>query len=473
MALPEGTGAYKVLDECPEEFSRRELSDEEIRAIAREDLETARERISTGGDFAAWLIALGGQIYSNVTSNGEGQRTIGADYAFEWIPQMIDSNMSAALAVRVLGDDLPGIGIVAARVAENDGTFLCGNLIPAEGGYYLISFEALTDKWKATVEAGRIFPEAFLPIWVDGFAGITAWCQSAENPRGSTLTQAFYIPGDQKVMLDYKDGLYVPWTPWGIQEIFRDEALVADLAEQKAAHIKPENIGHYDLSTKLGGATLTAEEAYALLDMEPEQVKERVKTAADVLMLMLAGQYSDCHGDRNITIDGNIWHYNINAFQVMETRTTNCGSAANLANYLLEGDYEEIGFILHAYYIGDGGGHVYNYFKYQGKYYIVDFSWYMFGNYQPENDFPVMELDRLEDYGSRIPELYGNVCMALAHTSPGQHYPNVFDDQNAVYAIPEGVEYTLLYQVTAGNAYTLKEYPLDKSQLDWMTFGEP
>ena len=61
----------------------------------------------------------------------------------------------------------------------------------------------------------------------------------------------------------------------------------------------------------------------------------------------------------------------------------------------------------------------------------------------------------------------------IAHTSPGQHYPNVFDDQNAVYAIPEGVEYTLLYQVTAGNAYTLKEYPLDKSQLDWTTFGEP
>lgn len=103
----------------------------------------------------------------------------------------------------------------------------------------------------------------------------------------------------------------------------------------------------------------------------------------------------------------------------------------------------------------------------------MDFIWYMFANYQPDNDFPVMELDWLEDYGSRISELYGGVCMALAHTFPGQHYPNVFDDQNEVYAIPEGVEYTLLYQVTAGNAYTLKEYPLDKSQLDWTTFGEP
>lgn len=468
--LPRGSGAYKVLDECPEEFARRELSDKEILSLAQEgDLETARERISTGGDFAAWLIALGGQICCDVTSDGVKQKTIGADFAFAWARQIIDSAMSAALAVRVLGDDLPGIGIVAAQMAENDGTFLFGNLIPAEDGCYLVSFDSLTDEWKSA----RIVPEAFLPIWVDGFAGITAWCQSADDPRGSTLTQAFCIPGDQQVVLDYKDGLYTPQSPSTVQEFFRDEALAAGLAEQKVAHIKPENIGNYELSTKLGGATLTPEEAYALLDMEPEQVKERVKTAADVLMLMLAGQYGDCQGDRAKVIDGQEWHYNLNAFQVMQTRTTNCGSAANLANYLLEGDYEEVGFILHAYYIGEGGGHVYNYFKYQGKYYIVDFSWYMFANYQPDNDFPVMELDRLEDYGDRIPELYGGVCMALAHTSPGQHYPNVFDDQNAAYAIPEGVEYKLLHQETGDNCYILKEYPLDRSQLDWTTFGEP
>lgn len=473
VALPEGSGAYKVLSECPEEFARRELSDEEIRALAQEDLETARERISTGGDFAAWLIAMGGQIYCDVTSNDEGQRTVGAVFAYEWVHEMLTSTFAASLAVRVLGDDLPGIGVVAAQVADNDGIFLCGNLIPADGGYYLISFDALTDEWKAVVEADRIWPEAFLPIWVDGFAGITAWCQSADNPRGSTLTQAFYIPGDQEVVLDCREELYTPRSPWGIQEFFRDEALAANLAEQKTAHIKPENIGSYELSAKLGGATLTAEGAYALLDMEPEQVKKRVKTAADVLMLMLAGQYGDCQGDRAKVIDGQEWHYNLNAFQVMQTRTTNCGSAANLANYLLEGDYEEVGFILQAYYIGEGGGHVYNYFKYQGKYYIVDFSWYMFANYRPDNDFPVMELDRLEDYGDRISELYGGVCMALAHTSPGQHYPNVFDDRNAAYAIPEGVEYTLLRQETGDNCYILTEYPLDRSQLDWTTFGEP
>ena len=63
------------------------------------------------------------------------------------------------------------------------------------------------------------------------------------------------------------------------------------------------------------------------------------------------------------------------------------------------------------------------------------------------------------------------VCMALAHTSPGQHYPNVFDEQNKAYAIPAGTEYQLLYQNSDSNAFLLKEYPLDRAQLDWTTFG--
>ena len=75
--------------------------------------------------------------------------------------------------------------------------------------------------------------------------------------------------------------------------------------------------------------------------------------------------------------------------------------------------------------------------------------------------------------GDRISERYGGVCMALAHTSPGQHYPNVFDDRNKAYAVPAGVEYKLLRQETGENCYILTEYPLDRSQPDWTTFGEP
>ena len=99
---------------------------------------------------------------------------------------------------------------------------------------------------------------------------------------------------------------------------------------------------------------------------------------------------------------------------------------------------------------------MYNYFLYEGKYYIVDFSWYIFGGYALSQDFPVLKLDRLEDYtGDTIGQLYGGVSLAIAHTSTGRHLPNIFGEQydEPYYYVPEGSEYTLLYAVVMSVLY--------------------
>ena len=470
ITIPEGTGQYTVLTEYPELFTKRVLDDNAIAALKNADLETLREKISTPADFAAWIDTQDAPYNSNVTSNSQGQRTFGADFSFCWYQQMISTPIMASIAVRVLGDDIPGIGIVAVNMDYNGGVMVCGNVIPVDDCFYVFSLDTMSRRQQQTT---NIMKEVFPLIRVGEVKDILGYCGSEDDIScpGGKVTQAFYIPGDTEVVLDCDYGAYTPQNPNDVVELYRDEEYIAGGEERETGHIKPEYIDRYALSNMLGGTTLTPEEAYELLDMEPEQVKERVRTAADVLMYMLAAKIGDCGGDRCKVIGGKEWHYNLNAFEVMEQRLANCGASANLANYLLEGDYEEIGFILHAYYIGDGGGHVYNYFLYEGSYYIVDFSWYIFGNYRPENDFPVMKLDRLEDYGKRIPELYGGVCMALAHTSPGQHYPNVFDDGAGKYAIPGGTEYQVLYQENGPGCYMLAEYPLDKNKLDWTVFG--
>ena len=470
ITLPEGTGQYTVLTEYPDFLTKRVLDDNAIAALKNADLETLREKISTPADFAAWIDTQDAPYYSNVTSDSRGQRTFGADFSFCWYQQMLSTPIMASIAVRVLGDDIPGIGIVAVNMDYDGGVMVCGNVIPADDGFYVFSLDTTSRRWQQTT---NIMKEVFPLIRVGEVKDILGYCGSSDDVScpGGKATQAFYIPGDTEVVLDCNYGAYTPQNPNDVVELYRDEEYIAGGEERETGHIKPEYIDRYALSNMLGGTTLTPAEAYELLDMEPEQVKERVKTAADVLMYMLAAKIGDCGGDRCKMIGGKEWHYNLNAFEVMEQRLANCGASANLANYLLEGDYEEIGFILHAYYIGDGGGHVYNYIRYEGSYYIVDFSWYIFGNYRPENDFPVMRLDRLEDYGKRIPELYGGVCMALAHTSPGQHYPNVFDDANEKYAIPAGTEYQVLYQENGSGCYQLAEYPLDQKQLDWTVFG--
>jgi hypothetical protein len=146
---------------------------------------------------------------------------------------------------------------------------------------------------------------------------------------------------------------------------------------------------------------------------------------------------------------------------VVDAQPVGCGRMANLANYLLEGDYEELGFILHSY-TGHGGGHVYNYIKYQGKYYIVDFSSFLFNNYDVNSQFNIIALDKLEDYGTRWKECYGGLAEIIAHTSPGTHLPNVWEGDYCYY--PECAKFTVLMQTPECMVGTL---PCTAETLDW------
>ncbi len=245
-------------------------------------------------------------------------------------------------------------------------------------------------------------------------------------------------------------------------------AAAAEAAAQAKARIKPENIGDYAIASMLGGVTMSAEEAYELLDAEPETVREQVKTAGDVLMYMLAAQTGDNGGCYCDFWDGYTWHTNFTAKEVMEKRLGNCGSCANLANYLLCDDYEQIGFINHAYYFGEGGGHVYNYIIHNGQCYIVDFSLYIFSDYE-DHEIPVFE--SLEDYnGAAANSVYGGVSLVIGYTSPGQHLPNIFGEETGepYYYVPAGAEYTVLYE--AGDGYLIAEKALDPKYHDYTKY---
>lgn len=248
---------------------------------------------------------------------------------------------------------------------------------------------------------------------------------------------------------------------------------MSDEKRALTADVKPENIQKYQLSWVLGGTTLTPDEARELVRAKPEEAKEKVKTAADLLMYMMAAKIGDV-GMCNCDQWGEyVWHSNLTAREVMGRRLANCGASANLANYLLEGDYEEIGFIQHALYKGNGGGHVYNYILHEGKYYIVDFSWYIFNNYDIRRDFPIYALNALEEYtGNLANRIYGNVSLVIACTTTGQHLPNIFgEDYNEDpyhYYVPEGAQYQVLYE--AGDGYLIAEKPLDKKYHDWTVF---
>ncbi len=372
-------------------------------------------------------------------------------------------------ATYLLSDDMDIRTVIGFRHDESGGyPLLAINCIRTEMGYRFVD-PVLGMRGDAMSRYGGMLPEAEVRSTEEYVELIR---QDAQLMRELDYLYIFEGGG---VIEFYEDltGLATLKSPEG-ELLFHNAdkaAAEARAREEAQARIKPENIGDYVLSSYLGGTTLTPEEAYGLVDAELETVKEAVKTAGDLLMYMLAAKIGDNGGCYCTDWDGYTWHTNFTTREVMERRLSNCGASANLANYLLEGDYDEVGFILHAYYPGNGGGHVYNYFLYEGRYYIVDYSWYIFANYAPDQDFPVLVLDRLEDYtGDTIGQLYGGVSMALAHTSTGRHLPNIFGEEygEPYYYVPQGSAYTLLYE--AGDGYLLAEKPLDRRHHDYTRY---
>ena len=372
-------------------------------------------------------------------------------------------------ATYLLSDDMEIYTVVGFRHNQNGGMpMLAINCIKTEDGYEFVD-PVLGMQGDVGSRFYAILPEAKVSSIEEYVDLITS-----DPEIYSTLDYLYMFEGGERIEF-YEDeqGIYNLRYP-DVKSVYQnlDKALSSAQRDAKA-HIKPENIDKYQLSEVLGGTTLTPEEAYDLVYAKPEVVKEAVKTAPDLLMYMLAAQIGDNGGCYCDQWGEYTWHTNYTAKEVMEKKLANCGASANLANYLLEGDYEEVGIIQHAYYKGNGGGHVYNYFLHEGKYYIVDYSWYIFANYAPSNDFPVMVLDSLADYnGERANQLYSNVSLVIACTSTGQHLPNVFgEDYNEDpyhYYVPEGAEYTVLYE--AGDGYLIAEMPFDKKYHDWTEY---
>lgn len=450
------------------DLEARALSDAQLSALKGKSPAELKAAISTVGDAVAYLDMRFPTLWTSyhmwLGSNSDefvlrsGEDILKADSG----PDAGRGDIATALAY-LLGDDYNITAVFGFSYMGTELLISSANCIAHNGAYTFFDPVKNMKGGPGSEIESLLFPEVstssmaeFAKLAASGqaYASIYSLASGAElRARESHMNVTLLSPSVEPF---YSDG---------------------SLYEEVYGHVKAENIGKYRLSKELGGVTLTVDEANALVDASPETVKAKVKTAGDLLMYMLACRIELCT-DFSVVVDGWSWHYNYNAKEVIEKKTANCGASANLANYLLEGDYEDIGFILQGYYPGMGGGHVYNYIKYGGKYYIVDFSSYLFSNYSVENEQKLLSLDRLSDYGGRVSELYGGVCLVAAHSSTGQHLPNVFADKSgpngeSYFYLPKGSDYQLIYQDSSSSSYKLAELALDLSKcprLDWTKF---
>ena len=146
-------------------------------------------------------------------------------------------------------------------------------------------------------------------------------------------------------------------------------------------------------------------------------------------------------------------------YHAVRTNNGCCATSANWLHYILDGDYEEIGF--YSYY-GLGGGHVFNYIKHNGWYYFADLTSWPAGNINVNaiesgniNDFynsdiiggNILKAASLEDFADYILEVANDPpgLIYVRQTDNVSHSATLWlmDGQELVF--PDDVDVTVLY----------------------------
>ncbi|MDF2544652.1 MAG: hypothetical protein K0S47_4370 [Herbinix sp.] len=171
----------------------------------------------------------------------------------------------------------------------------------------------------------------------------------------------------------------------------------------------------------LGKSDLTAKQIQDLGN-DPVTLKNNINILYEVIQYLQVADFSSADDNIRIRENGIDWEHHKPGEMAIKTNEGCCATNSNLLNYLLQGDYEEVGFM--AYSQSDGSGHVYNYIKDRGKYYLIDLTHY-------RNDFmnTAVEDGRIEGYkrtdfiAGNIHEAdnllnYANYCIARFNNPP-------------------------------------------------------
>lgn len=203
---------------------------------------------------------------------------------------------------------------------------------------------------------------------------------------------------------------------FGYETLIKDNVLLITQGK-----IESTEIEKYNIPEGLGKAKLSSEQIKQLSKQSPEEIKNKITTVSDLIQYMINVNYKSVSGDIQKKSGDYSWSYNIDGVTTLKANEGNCGATANLVNYILEGDYDEVGFIQFSADSGQGG-HVYNYIKENNKYYFIDFLQYPMAEYQ-RYDYEIEIFDNLKDYPTACINAYGgdkDIKIIVAYTADEQ-----------------------------------------------------
>lgn len=149
------------------------------------------------------------------------------------------------------------------------------------------------------------------------------------------------------------------------------------------------------LPVGLGMPKLSDEEIDALIaEGDYEKMAKTITTMADAANLCYRMELEfDESRDNNTHGE---FHYRNSAWSVLENGIGQCVSMSNLIHYLLQGDYQEVGYVNVR---TPGDGHVMNYIRHNGMYYLINSTDYVY-MYNPEHTVRVYDTAWIQDWTS-------------------------------------------------------------------------
>lgn len=151
------------------------------------------------------------------------------------------------------------------------------------------------------------------------------------------------------------------------------------------------------LPVGLGMPKLSDEEIDALIaEGDYEKMAATITTMADAANLYYRMEL-DFDESRDNNTHGE-FHYRNSAWSVLENGIGQCISMSNLNHYLLQGDYEEVGYVNVR---TSGDGHVMSYIRHEGIYYLINATDYVY-MYNPDHTARIYDNSWIQDWPSEM-----------------------------------------------------------------------
>ena len=236
-----------------------------------------------------------------------------------------------------------------------------------------------------------------------------------EAPSGETLRYSyiFELTEDPALLVDYTN----------------DSGKDLSLLRHDAAYsIEVFNGVFWVPAVSLGDSRYTNAEIAAMLNDSPEEKQAKIGTLYEALQLYQIGDFRSADDNVRISENGIDWEYHTPGRNAVINNCGCCATDSAWLRYLLDGDYDEIGYITTSQ--RDGSGHVYNYIQNDGWYYIIDLTHY-------RNDW----IATIEENGDM--DAYSRSDRVLGNIHRTQDLSSFVDYVQAAFNDPPGLMFRL------------------------------